>query len=79
MTISVPWQSRAVTVAAVGVLLTLLGACSDDRAPEPPKTTGSHVWRGQTDMLLEAQDRAKDINAQLGAKEAALERARRGE
>jgi len=60
-------------------LATLLAGCGDDRPPERPKPTGSHVWRGQTDMLFEARDQAKDINAQLGAKEEALERARRGD
>jgi hypothetical protein len=57
----------------------LLAGCGDDRAPEKPKTTGSHVWRGQTDMYFEARDVAKDVNAQLNAQEAALERARRGD
>jgi len=33
--------------------------------PEKPKTTGSHVWRGQTDMLFEAREQAQDVNAQL--------------
>jgi hypothetical protein len=64
------------TASALGALLT---GCGDDRAPEKPKTTGSHVWRGQTDMYFEARDVAKDVNAQLNAQEAALERARRGD
>ena len=66
-------------LGAVLALATLLAGCGDDRPPERPKPTGSHVWRGQTDMLFEARDQAKDINAQLGAKEEALERARRGD
>jgi len=66
-------------LGAVLALATLLTGCGDDRPPERPKPTGSHVWRGQTDMLFEARDQAKDINAQLGAKEEALERARRGD
>ena len=69
----------AAPVGTFVVLAVLLAGCSDERAPERPKTTGNHVWRGQTDMLFEAQDRANDINAQLDAREAALERARRGE
>ena len=68
-----------VFLGAVLALTTLQAGCGDDRPPERPKPTGSHVWRGQTDMLFEARDQAKDINAQLGAKEEALERARRGE
>lgn len=73
-----PAKTRALRGATLAVVVLLVG-CGDDRAPEPPKSTGSHVWRGQTDMLFEAQDRAKDVNAQLDAREAALERARRGE
>jgi hypothetical protein len=61
------------------VVASLLAGCGDDRAPEKPKPTGSHVWRSQTDMLFEAKEQAKDVNAQLQAQEAALERARRGE
>jgi hypothetical protein len=68
----------AITVSAL-VVATLLGGCGDDRAPEKPKTTGSHVWRSQTDMLFEAKEQAKDVDAQLRAQEAALERARRGD
>jgi hypothetical protein len=66
---------------AVGglVVAALLGGCGDDRAAEKPKPTGSHVWRGQTDMLFEAREQAKDVDAQLRAQEAALERARRGD
>lgn len=66
---------------AVGALVVtaLLGGCSDDRAAEKPKPTGSHVWRSQTDMLFEAREQAKDVDAQLRAQEAALERARRGD
>jgi len=78
MTPALPVKPLAL-LGVVLALVTLQTGCSDDRAPERPKSTGSHVWRGQTDMLFEAQDRAKDINAQLDAKEAALERARRGE
>ena len=66
-------------LCTVLALATLQGGCGDDRPPERPKPTGSHVWRGQTDMLFEARDQAKDMNAQLGAKEEALERARRGD
>jgi hypothetical protein len=68
-----------VLLGAVLALAALQAGCSDDRPPERPKTTGNHVWRGQTDMLFEAREQAKDINAQLEAKEEALERARRGE
>ena len=71
-------RTLAATVLAA-MVLALLSGCSDDRTAERPKTTGSHVWRGQTDMLFEAQDRAKDINTQLGVQEAAIERARRGD
>jgi hypothetical protein len=70
--------ARCVGVAALVVAM-LLGGCGDDRAPEKPKATGSHVWRGQTDMLFEAKEQAKDVDAQLRAQEAALERARRGD
>jgi hypothetical protein len=61
------------------VLSALLAACGDDPAAEKARTTGSHVWRGQTDMYFEARDVAKDVDAQLRAQEAALERARRGD
>lgn len=64
---------------AVAFASVLTGGCGDDRPAEQPKTTGSHVWRGQTDMLFEAREQAQDINAQLRQQEAALERARRGE
>lgn len=66
---------------AVGALIVAapLAGCSDDRAAERPKATGSHVWRGQTDMLFEAREQAKEVDAQLRAQEAALERARRGD
>jgi hypothetical protein len=65
--------------AAALVAMGVAGGCTDDRPPERPKTTGSHVWRGQTDLLFEAKDQARDIDAQAGAKEAAIERARRGD
>ena len=78
MTPALPVKPR-VLLGVVLAVATLQGGCGDDRPPDPPKTTGSHVWRGQTDLLFEARDQAKDINAQLGAKEEALERARRGE
>ena len=57
----------------------LLAGCGDDPAPEKPRATGSHVWRGQTDMLFEAKEQARDVDAQLRSQEAALERARRGD
>ena len=66
-------------VAAAVAAAVLVGACGDDPAPEKPKTTGSHVWRGQTDMLFEAKEQARDVDAQLRSQEAALERARRGD
>lgn len=76
----VPTQQRlCVRFAAVALAVGLVGACGEDRAPERPETTGSHVWRGQTDMLFEARQQAQDVNAQLRAQEAALERARRGD
>lgn len=56
----------------------LLAGCGDDPAPEKPRAPGSHVWRGQTDMYFEAKDVAKGVNAQIEAKEAAIDRARRG-
>lgn len=66
--------------SALGLALgALLAACGDDPAAEKARTTGSHVWRGQTDMYFEARDVAKDVDAQLRAQEAALERARRGD
>jgi len=74
----VPFKPLHAAIATAVVLATLAG-CGDDRQDERPKTTGSHVWRGQTDLLFEARDQAKDINAQAGAKEAAIERARRGD
>lgn len=70
---------RRVLVAMPLVAVAILPACGDDRAPEKPQTTGSHVWRGQTDMLFEAREQAQDVNAQLRAQEATLERARRGD
>ena len=72
------FRVRFLAAAAVAAAV-LVGACSDDRAPERPKTTGSHVWRGQTDMLFEAKEQARDVDAQLRSQEAALERARRGD
>lgn len=69
------WLLPAMPLVAVAIL----PACGDDRAPEKPQTTGSHVWRGQTDMLFEAREQAQDVNAQLRAQEATLERARRGD
>jgi hypothetical protein len=68
----------AIAVGAL-VVATLLGGCGDDHAPEKSRTTGNHVWRSQTDMLFEAKEQAKDVDAQLRAQEAALERARRGD
>jgi ABC-type uncharacterized transport system auxiliary subunit len=70
---------RRLLVALSVVALATLAGCGDDRAPEKAKPTGSHVWRGQTDMLFEAREQAKDVNAQLRVQEAALERARRGD
>jgi len=64
---------------AAGMTLSVAVGCSDEPPPERPKPSGSPVWRGQTDLLFEAKDRAKDINAQLESREAAMERARRGE
>ncbi len=75
---AIPESARAIAVGAL-VVATLLGGCGEDRAPEKPETTGSHVWRSQTDMLFEAKEQAKDVDAQLRAQEAALERARRGD
>jgi hypothetical protein len=67
------------TMLPVCVAAVFFGGCGDERVPEKPKTTGSHVWRGQTDMLFEAREQAQDVNAQLRAQESALERARRGD
>jgi hypothetical protein len=71
--------SRQLLLALPVVAMAIVPGCGDDRAPEKPKTTGSHVWRGQTDMLFEAREQAQEVNAQLRAQEAALERARRGD
>jgi hypothetical protein len=70
-------RSQLPLIAVVAAILSV--GCGDDSAPQKPKTTGSHVWRGQTDMLFEAREQAQDVNAQLRAQEAALERARRGD
>lgn len=71
---------RVVRTAGAAILAgLLLGACGDDRAPEKPEATGSHVWRGQTDLYFEAREQARDVDASLRAKESALDRARRGE
>ena len=72
-------RRRRIRVAIPFVVAAVLAGCGDGRLPEKPKPTGSHVWRSQTDMLSEAREQAKDVNAQLRAQEAALERARRGE
>ena len=72
-------KSAALPVTMSFVLAAVVAACGDDRAPETPRATGSHVWRGQTDMLFEAREQAQEVNAQLRAQEEALERARRGE
>jgi hypothetical protein len=56
-----------------------LVACGEGGAPEKPKATGNHVWRGQTDAYYQAKDVAKGASAQLEAQEAAIERARRGD
>ncbi len=72
-------KSAVLPVTMSFVLAAVAAACGDDRAPERPKATGSHVWRGQTDMLFEAREQAQEVNAQLRAQEEALERARRGE
>jgi hypothetical protein len=65
--------------AAAAVVAVVVSGCGDDQPPERPKTTGSHVWRSQTDMLFEAREQAQEVDAQLRAQEAAIERARRGE
>lgn len=73
-------KRRVLPAAGAAVIAAaLLAGCGDDRAPERPKTTGSHVWRAQTDMLFEAKDQAQEISTQARAQEAAIERARRGD
>ncbi len=74
-----PVESRVPVLLFAASLGAMLAGCSDEPAAEKAKTTSSHVWRGQTDMYLEARDVAKDANAQLNAQGAALERARRGD
>lgn len=70
------WFRAILVTAALGAVL---AGCGDDRAAEKPKPAGGHVWRGQTDMYFEARDVAKDVNAQASSREAAVERARKGE